>query len=328
MPAALSPPTLAVVGVGTPARVTIGTCRDSRSSWSGSSTWSCRISPSLLRASAKMPPCVVVVVHVHRADQQVEVAVLGRHLDAPVDQVGELEALVLVGEEVARRARSRGAADDHADDLLEPRAQRPRRPVRDEAELGDGLQHPFPGLRAGVAAAVEHPRDRRDGHARRPWRRRRWWAARAPPRRCPPAAPCWVPGRLVSAYRRRPEVWKALTNRIDSERMPESRPSQDPPGTSLPERDLKSARSLPACRGAGPGWRLRGRRRAGRRGARAWTAVGVRAWEPQRAGWGTAACGPGEPQCGVTAAGIRELGTGRNMPVTRHDQDRDTLSAV
>ena len=52
MPVTLSLPTFAVVGLGMPARVTMGTCREISSIWPGSSTPSCRISPSLLRAIA------------------------------------------------------------------------------------------------------------------------------------------------------------------------------------------------------------------------------------------------------------------------------------
>ena len=111
------------------------------------------------------PPGVIMIVHVHRADQQVVVAVLGGQLDTPVDQVRELEALFLVLEDVvAERLGGRRPPDHHPDDLLEPGAQRPRRPVRDEAQLGDGVQDAFAGLGHRVAAAVEHPGDRGDRH--------------------------------------------------------------------------------------------------------------------------------------------------------------------
>jgi hypothetical protein len=39
---------------------------------------------------------------IRRADQEVEVPPLGGHLDAPVDQVGELEAGLLVLEDAVR----------------------------------------------------------------------------------------------------------------------------------------------------------------------------------------------------------------------------------
>jgi hypothetical protein len=118
-----------------------------------------------LAGQGEDPAGVIVIVHVHRADQQVVVAVLGRQLDTPVDQVGELEALLLVLEDVVPEGLGRRRPPDHhPDDLLEPRAERPCGPVRDEAQLGDGLQDAFAGLGHGVAAAVEHSRDRGDGH--------------------------------------------------------------------------------------------------------------------------------------------------------------------
>ncbi len=112
------------------------------------------------------PPVRVVLVDVDRADQQVVAAALRRDLDAAVDDVGELQALVLLGERAFARLAPGDPAEDHADDLLEPGAERPGRAVRDEPELGDGLQHPVPGLLAGVAVPVEHPGDRRDRHPR------------------------------------------------------------------------------------------------------------------------------------------------------------------
>ena len=110
------------------------------------------------------PPVRVVLVDVDRADQQVVAAALRRDLDAAVDDVGELQALVLLGERAFARLAPGDSAEDHADDLLEPGAERSGRAVRDEPELGDGLQHPVPGLLARVAVPVEHPGDRRDRH--------------------------------------------------------------------------------------------------------------------------------------------------------------------
>src|SRR5262249_23123945 len=52
--------------------------------------------PVALAGEGEDAPAVVVVAGVHRAHQQVEVPPLGGHLDAPVDEIRKLEALLLV----------------------------------------------------------------------------------------------------------------------------------------------------------------------------------------------------------------------------------------
>jgi len=111
-------------------------------------------------------PAGVLAVQPDRADQQVEVPPLGGHLDAPVDQVGELQAGLLVLEDAVRGHRDRGAPDHHPDDLLEPGAQGAGRAIGNEPEFGDRPLDPFLGVRQRVAAAVEHAGHRGDGHAR------------------------------------------------------------------------------------------------------------------------------------------------------------------
>ena len=125
--------------------------------------------PVALAGQRQRPAARVVLVDADRPDQQVEPAALGRRLDTAVDQVRVLQALGLVREQVLVHIRGRPwPAHDHAHDLLEPRAQRPRRPVRHEAELGHRRQHPLPRFLARVALPVEHPGHRGDGHPRRP----------------------------------------------------------------------------------------------------------------------------------------------------------------
>ena len=104
----------------------------------------------------------------HRPDQQVEAAALRRRLDTTVDQVGVLQALRLGREQVLVHVHPPRPAHDHADNFLEPCAQRPRGPVRGEAEFGHGRQHAVPGFLARIALPVEHARDRGDRHARGP----------------------------------------------------------------------------------------------------------------------------------------------------------------
>ena len=110
----------------------------------------------------------VVLVQVDRADQDVETAALRRLRDTPVDHVGELQAVFLVGEQVLGVPGRPGEPDDDPGDFLQPHAQCPRRAVWDEAQLGHGLQHAVPGLRPRVAPPVEHPRHRCDRYPRRP----------------------------------------------------------------------------------------------------------------------------------------------------------------
>ena len=110
----------------------------------------------------------VVLVQVDRTDQDVETAALRGLRDTPVDHVGELQAVFLVGEQVLGVPGRPGEPDDDPGDFLQPHAQRPRRAVRDEAQLGHGLQHAVPGLRPRVALPVEHSRHRCDRHPRRP----------------------------------------------------------------------------------------------------------------------------------------------------------------
>jgi hypothetical protein len=110
-------------------------------------------------------PAGVGVAQPDRADQEVEVPLLGRDLDAPVDEVGELEAGLLVLEDAVGRQGDLGPPDHHADDLLEPAAQRPGRAVGDEPQLGDRPLDTFLGVGQWVAAAVEHAGHRGDGHA-------------------------------------------------------------------------------------------------------------------------------------------------------------------
>ena len=119
-------------------------------------------------AGQREDPAGVVMAQPDRADKQVEVPLLCGHLDAPVDQVGELQARLFVFEDTVGRHSDLGPADHHPDDLLEPGAQCPGRPVRDEAKLGRGPLDPFPGVGQWVAAAVEHAGHRGDGHARGP----------------------------------------------------------------------------------------------------------------------------------------------------------------
>ena len=124
--------------------------------------------PVALAGQRQRPAAGVVLVDAHRPDQQVEAAALRRRLDTAVDQVGILQALRLGREQVLVQVHPPRPAHDHADDFLEPRAQRPRRPVRREAELGHGRQHAVPGFLPRVALPVEHAGDRGDGHARGP----------------------------------------------------------------------------------------------------------------------------------------------------------------
>ena len=119
-------------------------------------------------AGQREDPAGVAVAQPDRADEKVEVPLLRGHLDAPVDQVGELQARLFVFEDTVGRHSDLGPADHHPDDLLEPGAQCPGRPVRDEAKLGRGPLDPFPGVGQWVAAAVEHAGHRGDGHARGP----------------------------------------------------------------------------------------------------------------------------------------------------------------
>src|ERR1035441_2231711 len=62
-----------------------------------------------LTGQGEDPPAVVVVVHVDGADQQVVVAALGGNLDASVDEVGELQALLFVLD------RESAVLDDYAE---------------------------------------------------------------------------------------------------------------------------------------------------------------------------------------------------------------------
>src|SRR6185437_6043184 len=132
MPLVLSPRTFAVVSVGSPASVTIGICRASRSSWCGSISRSCRIRPSLLRASDRIRSphrwSLTSTERISRSNPD-----LGDYLDAPVDHVGELQALVLVRQEALADLGGRRPPDDHADDLLQPGGQGTGRAVRGEA---------------------------------------------------------------------------------------------------------------------------------------------------------------------------------------------------
>ena len=100
-----------------------------------------------------------MIADVHRPDQQVEPAALGNHLNATVDHVGELQALVLVGEEALAGLGPGNPPDDDADDLLEPGAQRAGRAVGRETQLGHRLHDPRPGFLARVALPVQHPGD-------------------------------------------------------------------------------------------------------------------------------------------------------------------------
>ena len=86
------------------------------------------------------PLARVMVADVHGPDQQVEPVPLRHHLDAAVDHVGELQALVLVGEEALAGLAPGNAPDGNADDFLEPGAQRAGGAVRREAQLGHRLQ--------------------------------------------------------------------------------------------------------------------------------------------------------------------------------------------
>jgi hypothetical protein len=91
---------------------------------------------------------------------------LGDQLHATVDHVGELQVLVLVGED-ALGGRQLRAPDDDADHFLEPGTQGAGGTVGDEPEFGDGLHDPVLGLHAWVALPIQHPRHRRDRHASR-----------------------------------------------------------------------------------------------------------------------------------------------------------------
>ncbi len=121
-----------------------------------------------LAGQRQRPAARVVLGDADRPDQQVESAALSGHLDTPVDQVGVLQAIGHVREHVLVHIRRPRPAHDHADDLLEPRAQRPCRPVRREPELGHGRQHSLPRVLPRVPLPVEHPGHRRDGHPGRP----------------------------------------------------------------------------------------------------------------------------------------------------------------
>ncbi len=123
--------------------------------------------PVALAGQREDPPGVVVA-QPDRADQQVEIPLLGGHLDAPVDQVRELQARLFVLEDAIGRHGDLGPADHHTDDLLEVAAQRPGRAVRDETQFGHGALNPFLGVGQRVTAAVEHAGHRGDGHARGP----------------------------------------------------------------------------------------------------------------------------------------------------------------
>ena len=123
--------------------------------------------PVALPGQRQDPAARIVPVHVHRPDQQVEAAVLGGDLDPAVDHVDELQAFRFLGERALARLGPGNPPEHDPDDFLEPCAERPGRPVRDEAELIHRLEHPLPRLRARVpVAAVQHPGDRRDGYAR------------------------------------------------------------------------------------------------------------------------------------------------------------------
>ncbi len=64
--------------------------------------------PVALLGQRQQPPADVVVVDIDGAEQQVESLALGGELDAPVDHVGELEALVLLGESAVAGLRPSG----------------------------------------------------------------------------------------------------------------------------------------------------------------------------------------------------------------------------
>jgi hypothetical protein len=159
MPARLSLLTFTVPGVGMPASVTTGTW------WIEHPV--VQDEPVAL-AGQREDPAGVVVAQPDRADEQVEIPLLCGHLDAPVDQVGELQAGLFVLEDAIGRHGDLGPADHHPDDLLEPADQRSGCPVRDEAKLGHGPLDPFPGVGQWVAVAVEHAGHRGNGHARGP----------------------------------------------------------------------------------------------------------------------------------------------------------------
>ena len=100
----------------------------------------------------------VMLADAHGPDQQVEAVPLSHDLDPAVDHVGELQALILVGEDPVA-GEDQGPPDGHPHDFLEPGAQRSRRAVRREAKLGDRLENSFPGFLARVALSVQHPGD-------------------------------------------------------------------------------------------------------------------------------------------------------------------------
>ena len=138
-------------------------------------------------------------------------------------------------------------ADDDPDDLLEPPAQRARCPVGDETELRDRLEHPFPGLLARVAAAVEDPRDRRDrdaGHPRHVVDRGRRVSHLA----CVCHRVPFSPAPLVSAYRAGSQPVPGCCSLVRPERVSAYRAAarsvsppwpgaQEPGPILLPERD-------------------------------------------------------------------------------------------
>ena len=150
MPASLSLRTFTVVGVGTPARVTTGDLPRQPDQLLGLQHPVVQDQPVALAGQREDPPAVPLV-QVDRPDQQV-VAVRWATISMP--------RLIMSGNcrfssssaNMLCRATAR-PPDDDADDLLEPDAQRPGRAVGHEAELGDGLQHPVPGLRRGGCAA-------------------------------------------------------------------------------------------------------------------------------------------------------------------------------
>src|SRR5207248_1018779 len=97
----------------------------------------------------------VLIGEPNRADEHVEAAPLGGHVDAAVDDVHEQKALVLVLE-----ARFVTSPEDDADHLFQPIGEGAGGAVGDEAELGHRLHHAFAGAGPRAALAVEHAGDR------------------------------------------------------------------------------------------------------------------------------------------------------------------------
>ena len=133
------------------------------------------------------------------------------------------------GEDALADLGRRRPPDDHADDLLQPGAQRPGRAVRGEAELGDGLQDPLPGLLAAGCCGRSGPATPRRSTPRPPGPRRRSSGVRGVPGPLPSAAP----GSAAHAWQHQPRATPHWA-RSPYRRCPPSFSSGRAPGGAFP----------------------------------------------------------------------------------------------